>query len=62
MDEQMDGVRKRREGREGGGGSGIRDVLMNQTIAFFNRISISPKLRWIEETAALQTYIDNVWS
>ena len=57
----MDGVRKRREGREGGG-SGIRDVLMNQTIAFFNRISISPKLRWIEETAALQTYIDNVWS
>lgn len=59
----MDGVRKRREGREGGGGgSGIRDVLMNQTIAFFNRISISPKLRWIEETAALQTYIDNVWS
>ena len=58
----MDGARKRGEGREGGGGGGIRDVLMNQTIAFSNRISISPKLRWIKETAALQTYIDNVWS
>ena len=61
MDEQMDGARTGGEGREGGGG-GIRDVLMNQKIAFSNRISISPKLRWIKETAALQTYIDNVWS
>lgn len=60
MDRWMDGgseEKRRRVGRS-------RDAHVNKKKikAFPNRRSKSSNLRWVKETAGLQTYIDNVWS